>query len=96
MRDGTTQNVPGLASNEFVIRYSPDGRSLWTMQKNSRPVRIEQVDLRTGARSRLLDFSTHGAILPDKPEVSLADDPRTYAYMESESASYLFELKGMH
>jgi hypothetical protein len=29
-------------------------------------------------------------------EVTLADDPKNYAYMERESSSYLFELRGLH
>ena len=97
VRDGSSQGVPGLTPDDLVIRYSPDGNSIWTRQKNVLPLRIEAVDLRTGVRSRLLpDFGTHQAVVLNNLEVSLADDPRTYAYMERESSSYLFELTGMH
>ena len=95
-RDGSSRSVPGLTSNDQVIRYSPDGKALWTRQTNSQPVRIQQVDLRTGVRSVLLpEFSMPRAGVLNTSEVSLADDPRTYVYMERESASYLFESKGM-
>ena len=88
--------MPGLTPNDRVLRYSPDGRSVWTMRKNSQPVRVEQVDLITGARRALLpDFGARRAGVLSIAEVALADDPRNYVYMERESASFLFELKGM-
>jgi serine/threonine protein kinase len=94
--DGSSHAVAGLKSTDLVIRFSPDGKYVWTRQQNVRPIKIEQIDLQTGARSRLLpDFGTYRAVVMSNPEVTLADDPRTYAYMERESASYLFELKGM-
>lgn len=94
--DGASRDVPGLTLNDQVIRYSADGNSLWTRKRNSLPVRIDQVDLRTGIRSTLLpEFSMPRPGVLNAPEVSLADDPRNYVYMERESASYLFELKGM-
>ncbi|HZJ01354.1 MAG TPA: protein kinase [Gemmatimonadaceae bacterium] len=95
--DGSSQVVPGLKSTDLIIRVSPDGNSVWTRQANVLPLRIERIDLQTGMRSRLLpDFVTHRAVVLSNPEVALADDPHTYAYVERESASYLFELKGMH
>ena len=58
LRDDTSQSVPGVAPKDQVLRYSPDGKYLWTRQPNLQPVRIEQVNLKTGARSALLpDFS---------------------------------------
>jgi len=96
VRDGASQTVPGITLDDQVIRYSPDGKSLWIMRKNSQPVRVQQLDIKTGARRALLpDFSFPRAGLLSVSEVSLADDPRNYAYMERESTSYLFEMKGM-
>lgn len=96
VRDGSSQSVPGLTPNDRVLRYSPDGRSVWTMRTNTQPVRVEQVDLKTGARRVLLpDFGARRAGVLSITEVALADDPRNYVYMERESASFLFELKGM-
>jgi hypothetical protein len=66
------------------------------MRTNTQPVRIEQVDMKTGARRVLLpDFGAPRAGVLSIAEVALADDPRNYVYMERESASYLFELNGM-
>jgi len=95
IQDGSSQRVPGLGPNDNLIRYSPDGKSVWVRGTRSQPVRIEQVDLTTGTRSRLLpEFGASRAGVLNVAEVTLADDPRSYAYMERESASYLFELKG--
>jgi hypothetical protein len=40
-------------------------------------------------------FTVADGTLLNTLEVSLADDPRTYAYMEREVSSFLFELKGL-
>ncbi len=94
IHDGTSQRVAGLTPNDIVLRFSPDGKSLWTRQVNSTPVRVEQVDLNSGARKQLLpEFAARRAGVLSVSEVALADDPRTYAYNEREAASYLFELK---
>jgi serine/threonine protein kinase len=93
--DGTSRKVPGIAPDDEVLRYSPDGRFLWTRRPGFQPVHIEQVDIRTGARSALLpDFSQPRAGVLGVGYVALADDPHSYAYTEREAASYLFELKG--
>jgi eukaryotic-like serine/threonine-protein kinase len=96
IQGGTSQSVPGITLDDQVIRYSPDGKSLWIRRKNSQPVHVEQLDIKTGARRALLpDFSPRRAGVLSVSEVALADDPRSYAYMERESTSYLFEMKGM-
>jgi hypothetical protein len=93
-RDGAEQPVPGVKPTDQILRYSPDGKFLWARRFNAQPVHIEQIDLKTGARSVLLpDFGPSRAGVMNVSEVSLSDDPRTYTFMERESASYLFELK---
>jgi serine/threonine protein kinase len=97
IKGGTSQIVPGLTLSDQLIRYSPDGNSLWIMRRYSQPIRVEQLDIKTGARSALLpEFSMPRAGVLSVPEVTLADDPKSYAYMERENTSYLFEMKGMH
>jgi serine/threonine protein kinase len=97
VRDGSSRDVPGLTQGDQVIRYSPDGKSLWIKRANTDRVHVEQIDLNTGVRTRLLpDFGNSRVGFLASPEVALADDPRNYAYMERESVSYLFELDRMH
>jgi serine/threonine protein kinase/WD40 repeat protein len=95
-RDGTSRDVPGLTSSDVVIRYSPDGNSLWTRDAAVQPWSLDEVNLKTGARSQLTPGFGKGRATLGPGDLSLADDPRTYAYIEREWASYLFELKGIH
>ncbi|MEP6766461.1 MAG: protein kinase, partial [Gemmatimonadaceae bacterium] len=95
VRDGTSQAVPGIVMTDRVLRYSPDGKFLWVQRWNSQPVRVEQVDLKSGTRTILLpDFSPRRPGVLNVPDVALGDNPRNFVYMERESSSYLFELKG--
>jgi hypothetical protein len=97
LRDGASRPVPGLDPGDDVLRFSPDGKALWTRKSNALPVRVERVDLATGARSLLLPpFGIGRPGLVDVPGVSLADDPRTYAYIDYSAAGILFELTVKH
>jgi eukaryotic-like serine/threonine-protein kinase len=92
--DSASQSVPGVSSSDQVIRYSPDGKSLWVRRLNAQPVRVDQVDLKSGKRTPLLpDFGAPRAGVLNVSEIALADDPRNYVYLERETASYVFELK---
>jgi hypothetical protein len=92
--DGTSQPVPGIKRADEVLRYSPDGKFLWTWHPKVQPVRVEQIDLATGSRSLLLPpFAPRRAGVTGVGYVALADDPHTYAYIEREAAGYLFQLK---
>lgn len=96
IRGGPSRRVAGINADDQIIRYSPDGRFLWTRRPKSQPVHVEQIDIETGARSALLpDFSPPRAGVSSVGYVALADDPHSYAYIEREGASYLFELRGM-
>ena len=96
VRDGSSQVVKGLTSDDDVLRYSPDGMAVWTRRLNALPVQIERVDLATGARSALLpSFAARRPGLLLVQEVTIADDAKSYAYREQEYVSYVFEMRGM-
>ena len=93
VRDGTSRPVAGLDPSDAVLRFSPDGKALWTRKPNALPVRVERVDLVTGARTLLLPpFGIGRPGLVAVPGVTLADDPRTHAYIDRSAAGFLFEL----
>jgi hypothetical protein len=78
-RDSTSQSVPGVLPGDQLIRYSPNGKSLWVRTANAQPVRVEQVDLKSGKRTPLLpEFGAPRAGVLNVSEVALADDPRNY------------------
>jgi eukaryotic-like serine/threonine-protein kinase len=88
--------VRGMRPLETVLRYSPDGRALWVSSQRELPLRVDRLDLETGARSELIALMPQRQIgLLDIHVVSLADDPRAHAYITTERLSYVFELKGM-
>ncbi|HKY97747.1 MAG TPA: WD40 repeat domain-containing serine/threonine protein kinase [Gemmatimonadaceae bacterium] len=94
--DGTPQTIRGLVADDRILRFSPDSKALWVRRGVSQPVHIDRLELASGARTPLIpDFSPRRPGVLNTLEVSLADDPRTYAYMEREVSSFLFELKGI-
>ena len=59
-------------------------------------MRVDRVDLSTGARSALIPpFAARRPGLLKVRSVTLADDPRNYAYIELEFMNYVFEIKGL-
>jgi dipeptidyl aminopeptidase/acylaminoacyl peptidase len=91
---GDGRTVPGLASNDYVIRWSSDGRALFVGRSTSHSV--DRLDLATGHREPLLTF---GADLRSGltliPFIALADDPRVYAYVAMPYNSQLFTVDGV-
>jgi serine/threonine protein kinase/Tol biopolymer transport system component len=88
--------VRGMRPLETVLRYSPDGRALWVSAQRELPLRIDRLDLETGARSELISLMPQRQIgLLDIHVASLADDPRAHAYLTTERLSFVYELKGM-
>ena len=96
LSDGASFAVLGVTPSEELLRFSPDGKSLWTRFANTIPVRVDRVDLSTGARSALIPpFAARHPGLLKVRSVALADDPRNYAYIELEFMSFVFEIKGL-
>ncbi len=93
---GTARAVPALASDDDVVRWSPDGRSLWITRDRQVPLKVEQLDLATGRRTvmMVLEPSNRAGIV-NLSGLSLADDPRVYAYASVERVSQLFVVTGM-
>ena len=97
VRDGASVSVAGVAANDAVLRFSPDGQSLWVMRVNALPVRLERVDLSTGVRTPLgvPSFAPPRSGMLYLMTVALADDPRTHVWIESEVVGDVFEVKGV-
>ena len=91
---GTPRPIPLNISGTGVVRWSPDGRSLWIRSRGV-PVRIERFDLETGRRELIEEIAPRDRIgLLSIFDVSLADDPRSYAYVSYRSVSHLFAVDG--
>ena len=95
MRSNSGRAVHGLHSGDQVIRWSPDGKSLWVWQSDTLPVVVDRLDISTEQRARLTTFipeTGQGAIRIT--DVSLADDPRVYSYSTIVQTLQLFVIEG--
>ena len=96
VESGTPRPVTGLTPTDQVVRWSPDGSALWVSPDDETMIRVESLELATGRRMPLLTIkpsSRPGLLYAD--ELTLADDPRAYAYMTSEHQSQVFVVEGM-
>jgi hypothetical protein len=95
--DGTPPRpVRGIDPRETVIRFSPDSRGLWVSWMRELPVRVERLDLATGARSPVISLMPPpltGLLMVNVG--TIADDPRAHVYVVNVRQSRVFELKGM-
>ncbi len=97
VRDGAAVAIAGVTGNDVVLRYSPDGRALWVMRADALPVRVESVDIATGVRTFLpvRPFAGRRSGVMYVSWVTLADNPRNFAWLEREVVSDVFEVKGL-
>ena len=97
LRTDIVQSLSGLHGDDEVIRWSPDGKSLWVWKPDTLPVSVDRVDIATGRRSHLTTFVPQmGKGVMRITNVSLADDPRVYSYETIVQPSQLFVIEGAH
>jgi Tol biopolymer transport system component len=92
---GTPQPVPGLTVEDRVVRWSADGTSLYVCNSHEVPSRVERFTLASGRRDSVMELGTEnrtGLVLIRS--VSMADDPRVYAYSPRRILSGLFVVEG--
>ena len=93
MNGGTPQPLPFTAATDRVLRFSPDSSKLWVLNARRRVQSIEFPSLR---RETILEIAIpEGAGMCNVRDVTLADDPRAYAYEVGEYASRLFQIEGV-
>ena len=93
---GTPRAVPTLSPDDDVVRWSPDGRSLWVIRDGRVPLRVEQLDLVTGRRTTMMMLEpANRAGIVELNGLALADDPRVYAYTSVARVAQLFVVTGM-
>ena len=92
--DGSSPRpVPGLGDTVAVLRWSPDGKAFWVQAGAELSPRVDRVDAETGRRSTLVTIEPPvGVPLFQIFGLSLADDPRVYAYSAWSYSSELFTV----
>jgi len=92
---GTAQAVPGLATDDQVIQWSADGRSVYVFRPTSMPFRLERLDLASGSRVLVREVAP-----ADRTGVlygsaaTLTNDTKSYAYSYQRMTSQLFAVEG--
>jgi len=92
---GAPRPVPGLLAREEIVRWSTDGRSVYVFDPREIPSRVERFTLATGRRDFAMLLGTENRTgLTRVTWVSMADDPRVYAYSCYRQLSSLFVVDG--
>jgi Tol biopolymer transport system component len=92
---GEPKPVTGLTARDETIRWSTDGRSVYVFDPREVPSRVERFTLATGRRDLVMVVGSENRIgLTRVTWVSMADDPRVYAYSCYRQLSSLFVVDG--
>ncbi|MGZ5452999.1 MAG: protein kinase domain-containing protein [Candidatus Aminicenantales bacterium] len=92
---GPAQTMPGLTTDDQVIRWRADGRSLYLFRPSYVPFRLERLDVASGRRDLIREVAP-----ADKAGVfrisgaALTDDTKSYAYGYDRMRSQLFMVEG--
>jgi eukaryotic-like serine/threonine-protein kinase len=92
---GEPRVVPGGVPGDFVVRWSPDARSLLIYARSEVPARLERLDVASGKRESLrtvgpANLTAVTAIFP----LIFGVDEKTYAYTCRRMISHLFLVEG--
>ena len=91
---GSDRAIPGLTSNDIVVRWSPEGRAL-VVGGPASPT-MDRVDLATGRREPLVTLGSEPPGPRSRPIFwAMADDPHVYAYVAAIYLSQIFTVDGV-
>jgi hypothetical protein len=92
---GGGRPIGSLSLEDKLIRWSPDGRSVFAFRSAQIPLRVDRVDIATGKRTAFAEFSpAERAGLLTFLSVSLADNLESYAYVYQRYISTLYLVEG--
>jgi eukaryotic-like serine/threonine-protein kinase len=88
--------VPGLTTNDEVIRWNLDARSLLVYRRAQVPARIERLDLSTGKRDLVREIAppSKAGVLNIR-YIAFSEDERSYAYTFDRVLCRLASVRGM-
>ena len=92
---GTPRQIPSLAPDDFVIRWTPDGRGLYVYKQLVR-TRVELLDLATGKRTPWKELApADPAGVSSLSSILIAPDGKTYVYSYSRLTEDLYLATGL-
>lgn len=94
---GGAAPVPGLRPDDRVIRWCPDGYSVYLFSQKQMPYRIERMDLGSGRRQTVREYApVDRAGVLTAWNADLTDDAQCYTYDYYRMKSQLFQVEGAH
>jgi hypothetical protein len=95
LEGGGGRPIGSLSLEDNLIRWSPDGRSVFAYRGAQIPLRVDRIDIATGRRTAFAELSpAERAGLVSFLDVSLADDLESYAYVYQRYISTLYLAEG--
>jgi eukaryotic-like serine/threonine-protein kinase len=92
---GSAQAVPGLTTDDEVIRWSADGQSVYVYRSANVPFRLERLDVASGRRGLIREVApADRAGVLSGMGAALTDDTKSYAYSCQRMTSQLFVVEG--
>jgi hypothetical protein len=93
IEEGERRSIPGLSPDEYVLRWTPDGRHLFVTARDLEkiPARILRLDLESGHREEWKELSpADSAGVQNLVWLCLTPDGRSYAYSYFRRLSVLY------
>lgn len=90
---GEARPLPGLSSEDAIVRWSPDGRALWVWRRPALAILVDRLDVATGAREPIARIEPRSSIGVLGVRLTLADDPAVYGYQTWQALSHLFVVE---
>ena len=93
---GSILPIPGLESEDRVIRWSNDNNILFIGRPRELPVKVLSLDLRTGQRKTVKEITPSdlsGLVAP--PDVLLTPDGNSYVYQLLRYLTTLYQVEGL-
>jgi Tol biopolymer transport system component len=87
----------GFAAGDTPIRWSGDGKSMWTVNQTSGVPQIMRVDVTTGRREvwREITNADPGGLIPNSLRVVISADGKSYVYGYNRALADLYVAEGL-
>jgi hypothetical protein len=93
---GEPTPIPGLASGEFPIQWTPDGRFLYTHHGGGVPARISRLELATGRKESFRELSPMDPVgVTSIEKIAMTPDGTCVLYSYRHNLSDLYVLDGL-
>ena len=93
---GEERYIPGVSPGERSIRWATGGRAIYVYQPEGLPVRIYRVDVTTGKREPVREFTPSNPLgVYSARALVLSEDGRTAVYGFQRITSELFLAEGL-